>query len=472
EAEICKDQLTRGETFEEVAALHLFHNPAWADSVPNKKLKWGEALPEIEDSLFIMQPNEYAGPFKVDNEFFFFKLVNKKSEVFFTEADYNYWCPSIEKRISRHKKSVLFTEFLQNVMQGTKVTVPREKFNHLCEEIEVALEIQQATVKKNLPDAQNVAEKDFINLQERLKNNLDEPFAIFSDGKTWSYRAILEKLKYGPYPLNTKSSKNLRSSLNRALRFMFEVEALAEKAKNMKLDQSQYVKEETRMWQDNILASALRQSILDTAYQPTEADYQAFYEKNKKFYLSPAMVKIQEILVDDPILAQQLLNRIKNGEDFARLAKKYSKRALSTQKGGISGYFTVSALGKVGESAFRSEIGKLNGPIKTEENQYSIFKLLDKKDRQPQPYNDIKDEIQKVYQTQEMNKILENYVQSKVSAYHINVNRALFDSLKVVDQGSGMFVLKQHFPGRTAVPLVNPTDTQKSWYHYILGKLQ
>lgn len=472
EAEICKDQLAKGEAFESVAALHLFHNPTWVDSVPNKTLKWGEAVPEIEDSLFAMKQNEFAGPFKVDNEFFFFKLVNKKSEVFFTEADYNYWRPSIEKRISRRKKAVLFAEFLQNVMQGIKVTVPREKFNHLCEEIEATLEIQQTEDKNKIPGTQNVTEKDFINLQEQLKVNLDEPFAIFSDGRTWSYRTILEKLKYGPYPLNTKSIKNLHSSLNRALRFMFEVETLAEEAKKQHLDQSQYVKEETRMWQDHILASAFRQSILDTAYRPTEEDYQDFYEKNKKYYLSPPMVKIQEILVNDSTLAYQLLARIKRGENFAQLAQKYSKRELSARKGGILGYFTVSALGEVGKAAFRAEMGELCGPVKTEERQYSIFRLLDKKEKQPQPYNEIKDEIQKTYQTQQMNKILESYVQSKIPAYKIDINRKLFDSLKVIDQGSGMFVLKQHFPGRTAVPLVYPADSQHSWYNYILQKFK
>ncbi len=472
EAVICKDQLTKGEAFENVAALHLFHNPAWTDSVPYKTIKWGETLPEIEDSLFTLKNNEYAGPFKVDNEFFFFKLVNMKSEVFFTEADFNYWRPSIEKRIMRRKRAELFGEFLQEVMRGTRVTVPREKFNHLFEELKIALNIEQTDAEKKITGTQNVAEKDLVTLQDRLRDNLDEPFAIFSDGKTWSYRTIIEKLKYGPYPLNNKSAANLRSSLNRAFRFMFEVEALAEEAKKKNLDQSQYVMEETRMWQDHILASKLRQSIFDTTYHPTEAEFESFYEKNKRYYQAPAMVKIQEILVKDSTLAHQLLNRIKNGGDFARLAKKYSKRELSAQQGGVSGYFTVSALGKVGEAAIRTEIGKLGGPIKTEEKLYSVFKLLDKKDRQPQPYNDIKDEIQNAYQTQQMNKILETFVQSKVPAYDIRINRLLFDSLKAVDQGSGMFVLKQHFPGRAAVPLVNPTDTQKSWYDYILQKLQ
>lgn len=464
EAELAGEQLTAGEAFDKVAATWLFHNSAHTDSVPYKILKWGEAMSAVEDSVFNLKQNEFTGPIKVEKEYYFFKLVDKKSEAFLTENDYNYWRPSIEKRIRRQLRSKMFSELIGKIMQDKKVVVPRKKFEFLVKALEDILDIQEEdNSKPNVQKSQQLIKNDYGNIRSELKDYFNEPFANFSDGSVWTVGDFLEKLKVGPYPLKYENKRQFRASLRHAIRFMIELEQLAEEGEKRGLGNSAFVQEETRMWQDSFLAGVMRQKIILDCERPTAEDYKNFYQENPKKYMRPELINIQEILVDDEVLAQELMKQIKAGKNVAALARKYSKRELSAHKGGISGYFKPEAFGKVGAVALQTSIGELAGPVKTEKNQYSIFKLIDKKARQPRPYEDVKGEVQQEYLKQYIDEQMSAFLCGQSSNYDIQIDKTALDTLKVIDQGTGLFVLKQHFPGRSAVPLVQPADLQTDW---------
>ncbi|MCL2607911.1 MAG: peptidyl-prolyl cis-trans isomerase [Methanomassiliicoccaceae archaeon] len=72
------------------------------------------------------------------------------------------------------------------------------------------------------------------------------------------------------------------------------------------------------------------------------------------------------ILVNDEKKAKEILERIKNGEKFADLAKKHSK-CPSGHKGGDLGWFERGDMVQTFErAAFSGEIGSVVGPVKTE----------------------------------------------------------------------------------------------------------
>lgn len=154
------------------------------------------------------------------------------------------------------------------------------------------------------------------------------------------------------------------------------------------LDKSYYVQYQTKMWGDSYLGQLMRQNIIDTIFVSGE-EVKYFYEKHKSNYSGPEMVKLHEILVNNEALAHENYRRIKNGEDIRKLTRKYNKREISIKTDGVMDYSKTSALGEIGEAARDLNIGDISGPVKTKNNQYSVFKLLDKREAGPLPLNKV-----------------------------------------------------------------------------------
>jgi hypothetical protein len=253
---------------------------------------------------------------------------------------------------------------------------------------------------------------------------------------------------------------------------MIEFDKLVTEGRKRGLDQSDYVREETRIWEDSFLGNYWRQKIISTNYKPTEADFQNYYAAHLDQFMTPAMVNIQEILVNSEQEARTLKRRIEAGEDLCQLARQFSKRELSAKNGGMSGYFTQGGWGVLGQQAFRTPVNQLQGPVLTETKQYSIYRVIDKKEAQPQPFNAVKSEVEKRYFELQSNQIIENCLKEQMQNHRFKINTTSLDTLKVMSEGSGMMVLKQHFPGRTMVPLVYPTDQQTGWNQIVFKQFQ
>ncbi len=94
---------------------------------------------------------------------------------------------------------------------------------------------------------------------------------------------------------------------------------------------------------------------------------QEFYDENlEELFTHDEMRKIRHILVSTEVEAKAIQKRLGEGEDFAELAKEFSKDSASAQNGGVMDftekkYFVES----FGNAAFSIEIGKLSDIIQT-----------------------------------------------------------------------------------------------------------
>lgn len=89
-------------------------------------------------------------------------------------------------------------------------------------------------------------------------------------------------------------------------------------------------------------------------------------------------MRASHILVKSEGLAQDILNQIKSGKDFAELAKKHSE-CPSGKRGGDLGFFTRGRMVKEFEdAAFGMESGQVSNPVKTQFG-YHIIKVTETK---------------------------------------------------------------------------------------------
>jgi parvulin-like peptidyl-prolyl isomerase len=102
-------------------------------------------------------------------------------------------------------------------------------------------------------------------------------------------------------------------------------------------------------------------------------------------------VKARQIVVADGEEAIQILKRLKKGENFEKLAKEKSLGPEKVQ-GGDLGYFSQGEKPTEFDSVFTMEVGAISEVIKSPYG-YHIFKLEEKTQPRPIPFEEAKSEI-------------------------------------------------------------------------------
>jgi foldase protein PrsA len=143
----------------------------------------------------------------------------------------------------------------------------------------------------------------------------------------------------------------------------------------------------------------------------SDADIEAYYKKNKAQYGTAESRDVRHILVSTKKLADQLYTRIKAGEDFAKLAKKYSKDPGSKNQGGkltVSRGQTVAPFDK---TAFLLPKNSVSRPVKTQYGYHIIQALSAVKPAKTTPLKDVKASIKQQLEQTKKNEAMTKWVE-------------------------------------------------------------
>jgi len=115
-----------------------------------------------------------------------------------------------------------------------------------------------------------------------------------------------------------------------------------------------------------------------------ETSIRRMYEEQSKLAARGDEVRARHILVEEKAKADELLATIKDGGDFAALARENSIDEGSAERGGDLGYFTQDMLnGRFTRPVFQAGKGDYVGPVKSEFG-WHIAEIIDRRPA-PQP---------------------------------------------------------------------------------------
>ena len=97
----------------------------------------------------------------------------------------------------------------------------------------------------------------------------------------------------------------------------------------------------------------------------TDEDVRAHYEKNKAQFTQPASRDVRHILVKQKARADELYAQIRNGADFATLARRFSTDTGTKKAGGKLPVTKGSTVPPFDKAAFALDEGEVSRPVKT-----------------------------------------------------------------------------------------------------------
>lgn len=127
--------------------------------------------------------------------------------------------------------------------------------------------------------------------------------------------------------------------------------------------------------------------------QVTNEQLETYYQTNKSQYAIPEEIHLAHIQVATEAEAQAIEQALKNGENFATLAKEKSGDKLSALQGGDLGWSKSGTFPAAFESAANTlQKGQFSAPVQVDGN-YHIIKMLDRKASVATPLAEVKDKI-------------------------------------------------------------------------------
>ncbi|MFD2639275.1 peptidylprolyl isomerase [Piscibacillus salipiscarius] len=166
-----------------------------------------------------------------------------------------------------------------------------------------------------------------------------------------------------------------------------------------------------------LLLSKIQYQIAAQDIEVTEEQIKQQYDRMK------TELKASHILVDEEKTAKEVLTKLENGEEFANLAKEYSKDG-SAQNGGDLGYFSAGKMVKEFEdAAYSLEVGEVSEPVKSQFG-WHVIKLTDKRESEQElePYEDMKDQLKEQLTMKQVdNEALKEEVQKLLDEAKIDV---------------------------------------------------
>ena len=167
-----------------------------------------------------------------------------------------------------------------------------------------------------------------------------------------------------------------------------------------------------------MLSDKIYKSVIDKV-KVTDADIQAYYDNHKAQYMQPESREVRHILVKKKALADELYAKLKNGADFAQLARKYTQDEASKAEGGNFIAYKGKTVEPFDKFVFAAKTGDLSKPIKTEFGWHVIEVLSEVKPAATQSLAEAKDAISSTLLQQQQNQALQAWVKDAQSKYEV-----------------------------------------------------
>lgn len=178
------------------------------------------------------------------------------------------------------------------------------------------------------------------------------------------------------------------------------------------------------IFSNQLLAEKLQKKVTANI-KVSDADVRAYYAAHQADYNELRSLKISHILVKTEPEALDMIKRVKAGEDFATLAKKYSIDPSAQQNGGDLGMVNekTSFVPEFLAAAMALKAGQMTEkPVKSQYG-YHVIKAFEEKPGKTVTFEQVKADVQKAALNDKLQKAWTAYQQNLVKKAKIDRNK-------------------------------------------------
>ncbi len=229
--------------------------------------------------------------------------------------------------------------------------------------------------------------------------------------------------------LKTKQTANPGEALNPplVLNEMINRELLRVEAEKMGIDQRDEVKRLLEIERTSLLVNTLIADKLKSLDLSDEALKKEYDEQIKNLDLKE--YKASHILLENEQDALTVIQELKDGADFAELAKKKSTGPTGAKGGDLGWFDPASMVPEFGDAVKGMQKGEIStAPVKTQFG-WHVIKLVDVKEKQPPSFESTKERLKTIVS----NKAVQQYLTETRAKADVQIKQAPGQQGKAAD---------------------------------------
>ena len=312
-----------------------------------------------------------------------------------------------EALLKNTKMRILFEQYYRQIYEKFHVKKVSDNFPKAVE-IHQRLLLHPKTPRK-MDFIRNSQISDELTPEER-----DMVLATYDHGKV-TLKDWFETLCESAPPSRPRDL-NTVEGVERFLERTLSMPLLVSEAELVGLDKDENLLKQVREYEDSRLLSQAKLTKYKEVEEPTAEQIAAYFNKNKKVFGTPDIVKIDQIWCKDLQTARKVKAELDSGKDFESVRQEYSlekqSRAFNTAPGS-EGIFW--------EDLWKGDPNEIIGPIKgfyRDGVKWRIVKILERNPGAVKEYSsDMEDRVKQRMVDEQRNALLEKYSKELLEKY-------------------------------------------------------
>jgi len=203
---------------------------------------------------------------------------------------------------------------------------------------------------------------------------------------------------------------------------------LIQKAKEEGLHKREDIGRKLKNVEDRVLLETMIQELQKDRIAVADEEVKEYFEKNEEKFTNPEQVRVSHILVNKKSEAKSILNELREGTNFEKLARKYSIDSITAARGGDLGYISRGEMiPEFEDVAFALENkNDISGIVETPFG-YHLVKLTGRKQMRKKNQEEIDYEIRTSIQNEKLDRLMEKYKKELM----VSINYDILDKVSV-----------------------------------------
>ena len=416
QAEGVYQQLKEGADFAELAKEKSIDPSAKNNAGDLGFFGWGKMVPEFQEVAFKLKEGEISRPVKTRFGWHVIKLIERR-EV--EQQPFEQVKDIIQARLGRDRRDARMREYFDEL---------EKKINFKSNEEALALLLSKKTeIPPDTLGPQRMG--DQLEIDKLTDEEKDLSLFTYKGGQI-TIEDFAEQFNNMPPMYRPKLSDT--GEIEKIAFQSIVKDVLVEVAYDQRLENTKSFKESWRNFMEQEMAKRMRSDVILKGVGITDEEIKSFYENHPERYEKPAEVHIKEILVTTEEEAADILEQLKKGANFDKLAEEKTIRTYVKNKGGDLGSFPRTRYPQLFDAAFQMKKGELKGPIKINDRQFgeshAVIKFIEKKEAEKTPLEEIKDQVTLQARREKDNKIVDQWIETQKARLTIEIDEEVLKS--------------------------------------------